>query len=116
MQVSITGLTNTTLMREGETLHVEHTERIDRLAKRGFIRINGSIARDVSSETLQTDEQPVRDDENAAAVEIVDAPPKSGKGATRAKWAEWLELNGVEVNEDETKNDLIEKWMNRDAN
>ena len=115
-QVRIIGAVNTVYLREGEAATVEHTDRIDRLAKAGMIRVLGSVAREPSPggynggssvEQLRADEQVVTADE------IAGEPPKSGKGATRARWAEWLDANGIPVDDEDTKNDLIEKWMNR---
>ena len=91
-QVNIRGLVNTTYLREGERATVEHTDTIDQLAKQGFIKVEfakGGVA-----------PRPM-------------APPEPRRGASKAKWVDWLTLNGVDVSDDDTKTDLIERWMGR---
>lgn len=118
-EVTIRGLVNTTYLREGERATVEHTDTIAQLAERKLVAVE--MGRGGYMAGPQGGSAPAHVDAGAEIAadgglgpeDAPEGPQGPRRGASKSKWVEWLELNGVEVSDDDTKNDLIEKWMGR---
>jgi|SRR5690625_2431856 len=113
--VTITGRINTVLLARGETVTVERTDRIDRLAQRGFITIEPQTspestqthAGDTGAHTVdETDPSAHSDDESVDS----DEPPRSGPGSHRDEWVRHLIDHDIDHDPTATKSDLIELW------
>lgn len=103
--VTITGRIATTYLDRGETVTVERTDRIDRLIEEGYVAISGDDTIVGAAYPAETSEAVV----DAAGVpdDALEAP---GRNASRAEWVEFLTAQGFEVDDDQTRDDLIEVW------
>ena len=105
--VTITGRIATTYLDRGETVTVERTERIDRLIEKGYVAISGDDALVGAAYPAETDEAAHGDDRGPEPAEEDEAPARN---ASRAEWAEFLTGQGVEVDDDTTRDEMVELW------
>lgn len=111
-RVTIKGRVSTTALRRGEVVTVERTEAIDALVSRGYVEVVDSPQEAPSLTGVVT---PPETDDRAAEAQPEgstghEEPKAPAKSASRADWVEFLATQGIEVGEDDTRDDLVDHW------
>lgn len=108
-KVTIKGRVSTTYLTAGEVATVEHTDTVQGLIDRGYVKVLDASQASVSLTGAVTppDEADRAADEH---LEASNAPSVPNKSASKAEWAEFLTDQGIEFGEDESRNDLVNRW------
>lgn len=108
-KVTIKGRVSTTYLTAGEVATVEHTDTVQGLIDRGYVRVLDASQASVSLTGAVTP----HDEGDRAAEEHLDtsnAPSVPNKSASKAEWAEFLADQGIEFGEDDSRDDLVKRW------
>lgn len=108
-KVTIKGRVSTTYLTAGEEATVEHTDTVQGLIDRGYVKVLNASQASVSLTGVVTPQ----DEADRAAEEHLDtsnAPSVPNRSASKAEWAEFLTDQGIEFGEDESRNDLVDRW------
>lgn len=108
-KVTIKGRVSTTYLTAGEEATVEYTDTIQGLIDRGYVKVLNAPQESVSLTGVVTP----HDEADRAAeehLEASNAPSVPNKSASKAEWAEFLTDQGIEFGEDESRNDLVNRW------
>lgn len=109
-------ITPSTFLGRGARLTVERTPYIDKLIRRGFVRVVTESATGTGA-TVDTARAVVAaqaaQDEPAAPT---DAPTREpGRNASTEDWSEFMRAQGFDVAADASRADLIDAWDARDT-
>ena len=108
-KVTIKGRVSTTYLTAGEVATVEYTDTVQGLIDRGYVKVLDASQASVSLTGVVTP----HDEGDRASEEQLDtsnAPSVPKKSASKAEWVEFLTDQGIEVGEDDTRDDLVDHW------
>lgn len=107
--VTIRGRIATTRLRAGEVVTVEHTDAVQALIERGYVTVvdapdtGGSLVGTVTPDAGADEPQ-----EDVEDVEEGPVPP--ARSASKADWQEFLDGQGILVDADLTRDELVALW------
>lgn len=100
--VTIKGRIATSALRVGEVVTVERTEQVDGLIARGYAVVVGEPEQEsLTGAVTPPEPEPVPEE---------DVPEPPARSASKADWLAFLEGEGVEVDEDLTRDNLVALW------
>lgn len=104
--VTIRGRIATTRLRAGETVTVEHTDAVQALIDRGYVTVVDTP--DAGGSLVGTVTPDAGADEPQEDVEEGPVPPS--RSASKADWQEFLDGQGILVDADLTRDELVALW------
>lgn len=126
MRVEIEGVVNSDVMQRGEHAVVEWTTRLANLRKHGLIQVvdwhpdravEEPIVEGAGPEFVEeahhiivADEPDPDAEPDAAGEEVLEEPPRGGRGASLQVWRDFVSKVGLPVYDDDERNDLQDRY------
>ena len=110
--VTIKGRRSTTVLKAGEVVTVERTDRVDALIAGGWATVVDSTQTPNSLTGVVTPPEP---DAGPAEVEpggeaTPQEPAVPARSASKADWTEFLTEQGIEFDDEDSRDDLVARW------
>lgn len=110
--VTIKGRRSTTVLKAGEVVTVERTDRVDALIAGGWVTVveppetPNSLTGVVTPPEPEEDASERQPDDDAGPAE----PTAPARSASKADWVEFLTEQGVEFDDKDSRDDLVARW------
>lgn len=110
--VTIKGRRSTTALKAGEVVTVERTDRVDALIAGGWATVVESPKTPDSLTGVVTPPEP---EEGPGEVKpggdvAPSGPAAPARSASKADWTEFLTEQGIEFDDENTRDDLVARW------
>lgn len=110
--VTIKGRRSTTVLKAGEVVTVERTDQVDALIAGGWVTVVDAPETPNSLTGVVTPPEP---EEGPAEAEIdgdtaPQEPAAPARSASKADWVEFLTEQGVEFDDEDSRDDLVARW------
>lgn len=110
--VTIKGRRSTTVLKAGEVVTVERTDRVDALIAGGWATVVDSPE---TPDSLTGAVMPPEPEEPASEGQpggntAPQGPAAPARSASKADWTEFLAAQGVEFDEEDSRDDLVARW------
>lgn len=107
--VTIKGRRSTTVLKAGEVVTVERTDRVDALIAGGWVTV---VEPPETPDSLTGVVTPPEPEEHASERQPDDdtGPAAPARSASKADWVEFLTEQGVEFDDKDSRDDLVARW------
>lgn len=107
--VTIKGRRSTTVLKAGEVVTVERTDRVDALIAGGWVTV---VDAPETPDSLTGVVMPPEPEESASEGQPDDdtGPAAPARSASKADWVEFLTEQGVEFEDEDSRDDLVARW------
>lgn len=107
--VTIKGRRSTTVLKAGEVVTVERTDRVDALIAGGWATVVDSPETPNSLTGVVTPPEPEEGPGEAESGGDT-GPAAPARSASKADWTEFLTEQGVEFDDEDSRDDLVARW------
>lgn len=110
--VTIKGRRSTTVLKAGEVVTVERTDRVDALIAGGWVTVVDAPETPASLTGVVTPPEPEERPGEAKLDGEADpyGPAAPARSASKADWVEFLTEQGVEFDDEDSRDDLVARW------
>lgn len=113
--VTIKGRRSTTVLKAGEVVTVERTDQVDALIAGGWVTVVETTGSPETPDSLTGAVTPPEPEEGPGEADVDGdvapyGPAAPARSASKADWVEFLTEQGIEFDDEDSRDDLVARW------